>query len=106
MARSSAVVVRIVLCTITLPALPAGNAPTVTDLAPAPTLLDRPVVSSKIAQAPSVAQPSTVSWRLIALRVTVKMSQTAINIAAIMGPMTKPLRPAMEMPPSVEISTR
>ena len=33
------------------------------------------------------------------------MSQTAMNIAAIVGPMTKPLRPKMEMPPSVEIST-
>jgi hypothetical protein len=34
-----------------------------------------------------------------------KMSQNAINMAAITGPMTKPLRPKIAMPPSVEIST-
>jgi hypothetical protein len=35
-----------------------------------------------------------------------KMSQAAMNIAAITGPMTKPLTPSTAMPPSVEISTR
>jgi hypothetical protein len=34
-----------------------------------------------------------------------KISQNAINMAAITGPMTKPLRPKIAMPPSVEIST-
>lgn len=33
------------------------------------------------------------------------MSQVAINMAAITGPITKPLRPKIAMPPSVEIST-
>jgi hypothetical protein len=34
-----------------------------------------------------------------------KMSQTAMNIAAITGPMIKPLRPKIAMPPNVEVST-
>lgn len=33
------------------------------------------------------------------------ISQEAINMAAITGPITKPLRPKTTMPPSVEIST-
>ena len=33
------------------------------------------------------------------------ISQVAINMAAITGPITKPLRPKIAMPPSVEIST-
>jgi hypothetical protein len=36
---------------------------------------------------------------------TVKMSQTAMNIAAITGPKTNPLIPKIEIPPSVENST-
>jgi hypothetical protein len=38
-------------------------------------------------------------------RDTTKISQLTMNIAAINGPMTKPLRPNTSMPPSVEIST-
>jgi TfoX/Sxy family transcriptional regulator of competence genes len=34
-----------------------------------------------------------------------KMPHTAMNIAAITGPITKPLMPKIAMPPSVEIST-
>ena len=34
-----------------------------------------------------------------------KMSQAAMNMAAITGPMTKPLSPKVARPPSVEIST-
>lgn len=34
-----------------------------------------------------------------------KIVQTAMNIAAIIGPITKPLSPKIAMPPSVEIST-
>ena len=33
------------------------------------------------------------------------MSQVAMNIAATTGPITKPLRPKIAMPPSVEMST-
>ena len=33
------------------------------------------------------------------------MSQAAMNIAATTGPITKPLRPKIAIPPSVEIST-
>jgi hypothetical protein len=36
---------------------------------------------------------------------TVNMSQTAMNIAAITGPKTNPLIPKVEMPPSVDNST-
>ena len=39
------------------------------------------------------------------LRTAVKIAHTAMNIAAIIGPMTKPLSPNTAMPPSVEIST-
>jgi len=34
-----------------------------------------------------------------------KISHTAMNIAAITGPITKPLRPKIAMPPRVAIST-
>ena len=34
-----------------------------------------------------------------------KMSQAAMNMAAITGPMTKPLSPNVARPPNVEIST-
>ena len=34
-----------------------------------------------------------------------KISHAAMNIAAITGPMTKPLSPNASIPPSVEIST-
>lgn len=44
-------------------------------------------------------QPSTV------LRDAATTDQTAINIAAMTGPITKPLRPNTAIPPSVEIST-
>jgi len=36
---------------------------------------------------------------------TENISQAAMNIAAITGPITKPLRPKVAMPPRVEIST-
>ena len=36
---------------------------------------------------------------------TVKMSQAAMNMAAMTGPITNPLRPNVAIPPSVEIST-
>ena len=39
-------------------------------------------------------------------RVAVWMPQTATNIAAITGPITKPLMPITAMPPTVLISTR
>lgn len=38
-------------------------------------------------------------------REAAKMSQTAMNIAAITGPITKPLMPKIARPPSVVIST-
>ena len=40
-----------------------------------------------------------------ATRALAKMSQHAMNIAAITGPMTKPLMPKIAMPPRVDIST-
>lgn len=33
------------------------------------------------------------------------MSQAAMNVAAITGPMTSPLRPKVAIPPNVEIRT-
>lgn len=43
---------------------------------------------------------------LASARDAVNRSHPAMNSAAITGPMTKPLRPNVAMPPSVEISTK
>jgi hypothetical protein len=54
-------------------------------------------------------QPGLNEWVCgqsgIGARDAEKISQAAINIAAITGPITKPLSPKIAMPPRVAIST-
>ena len=60
----------------------------------------RPTCCSINSRHHSLAASSCGAWRD-----SENMSHTAINIAAITGPATKPFSPNIAMPPSVEIST-
>jgi hypothetical protein len=60
-------------------------------------------VSKVMTTHPSLQVPVRSIW--ISDRDAEKISQAAMNIAAITGPITKPLRPKIAIPPSVEIST-
>ena len=62
---------------------------------------------SRRAKCRAVGEPSFNSFAIdrSALRCSAKIDHAAMNKAAIKGPMTKPLIPKREMPPTVEIST-